>query len=152
MLSLRGSISSGRRDFLRVGGLGLGGISLADILEFKAKATENGVSLKDKAVVFLFMHGGPPQAETFDPKMDAPDNVRSQVGEVKTNVPGISYGSTLQRLASNADKITVVRSFTTGNGNHDIKPIVGNTSQGDNNGYLYSRVTGTNRIDQKSDE
>ena len=76
MLSLRGSISSGRRDFLRVGGLGLGGLSLADILEFKAKATENGVSLKDKAVVFLFMHGGPPQAETFDPKMDAPDNVQ----------------------------------------------------------------------------
>ena len=71
MLSLRGSISSGRRDFLRVGGLGLGGLSLADMLEFKAKATENGVSLRDKAVVFLFMHGGPPQAETFDPKMDA---------------------------------------------------------------------------------
>ena len=70
MLSLRGSISSGRRDFLRVGGLGLGGISLADMLEFKAKASENGISLRDKAVVFLFMHGGPPQAETFDPKMD----------------------------------------------------------------------------------
>ena len=65
MLSLRGSsISSGRRDFLRVGGLGLGGISLADMLEFKARASENGISLRDKAVVFLFMHGGPPQAET----------------------------------------------------------------------------------------
>ena len=107
MLSLRGSISSGRRDFLRVGGLGLGGISLADMLEFKARASENGVPLRDKAVVFLFMHGGPPQAETFDPKMDAPNNVRSQVGEVKTNIPGITYGSTLQRLAGLADKISV---------------------------------------------
>ena len=147
MLSLRGSISSGRRDFLRVGGLGLGGISLADMLEFKARASENGVPLRDKAVVFLFMHGGPPQAETFDPKMDAPDNVRSQVGEVKTNIPGITYGSTLQRLAGLADKISVVRSFTTGNGNHDIKPIVGNTTHGANIGSLYSKIAGPNRND-----
>ena len=147
MLSLRSSISSGRRDFLRVGGLGLGGISLADMLEFKARASENGISLRDKAVVFLFMHGGPPQAETFDPKMDAPDNVRSQVGEVKTNIPGITYGSTLQRLAGLADKISVVRSFTTGNGNHDIKPIVGNTTHGANIGSLYSKIAGPNRND-----
>ena len=147
MLSLRGSISSGRRDFLRVGGLGLGGISLADMIELKARASENGVPLRDKAVVFLFMHGGPPQAETFDPKMDAPDNVRSQVGEVKTNIPGITYGSTLQRLAGLADKISVVRSFTTGNGNHDIKPIVGNTTHGANIGSLYSKIAGPNRND-----
>ena len=93
------------------------------------------------------MHGGPPQTETFDPKMDAPDGVRSAIGEVKTNIPGVTFGSTLKRLAGLADRMAVVRSFVTGNGNHDIKPIVGKDSMGANLGSLYSRVAGTNRVE-----
>lgn len=68
MLSVCSSSSMGRRDFLRVGGLGIGGLTLADLLRVKASAAEQGIPVKDKAVVFLFMHGGPPQTETFDPK------------------------------------------------------------------------------------
>lgn len=147
MLSVCGSSSMGRRDFLRVGGLGIGGLTLTDLLKVKAIATEQGIPVKDKAVVFLFMHGGPPQTETFDPKMDAPDGVRSAIGEVKTNIPGVTFGSTLKGLAGLADKLSIVRSFTTGNGNHDIKPIVGNTSLGANIGSIYSRVAGPNRAD-----
>ena len=86
MLSVCSSSSMGRRDFLRVGGLGIGGLTLADLLRVKASAAEQGIPVKDKAVVFLFMHGGPPQTETFDPKMDAPDGVRSAIGEVKTKI------------------------------------------------------------------
>jgi hypothetical protein len=117
------------------------------MLAWKAKAAEAGLPVKDKSVVFLFMHGGPPQTETFDPKMDAPDGVRSAIGEVKTNIPGVTFGSTLKKLAAQADKMAVVRSFVTGNGNHDIKPIVGRDSLGANLGSLYSRVAGGNRFD-----
>ncbi len=149
MLTLHDAGNTGRRGFLRVGGLGLGGLTLADLLACRAAAAESGAgsAIRDKAVVFLFMHGGPPQTETFDPKMDAPDGVRSAVGEVKTNVPGLSFGSTLSRLAGLADKMAVVRSFTTGDGNHDIKPIVGKDSLGANLGSLYARVAGANRPD-----
>ena len=145
MLSVGQSGIQGRRDFLRVGGLGC--LSLANMLAWKAKAAEAGLPVKDKSVIFLFMHGGPPQTETFDPKMDAPDGVRSAIGEVKTNIPGVTFGSTLQKLAAQADKMAVIRSFVTGNGNHDIKPIVGSDSLGANLGSLYSRVAGSNRAD-----
>ncbi|MED5470512.1 MAG: DUF1501 domain-containing protein, partial [Verrucomicrobiota bacterium] len=81
MLSVCGSSSLGRRDFLRVGGLGIGGLTLTDLLKVKAIATEQGIPVKDKAVVFLLNHGGPPQTATIDPKKDAPDGVRSAHGE-----------------------------------------------------------------------
>ena len=61
-----------RRQFLRVGGLSLGGLTLADLLAVKAHAKANKLPLRDKSVIFLFQHGGPSQFETFDPKMDAP--------------------------------------------------------------------------------
>jgi len=129
-----------RRDFLRVGALGLGGLSLADYLALKAHG--KGGLFKDKSVIFLFMHGGPSQFETFDPKMDMPSDIRSATGEIKTRIPGITFGSTLQRLARLNDKFSVVRSFTTGDGKHDIKPIMCRDTLGANMGSLYSRVVG----------
>ena len=137
MLSLN---QTSRRDFLRIGGLGLGGITLADYFALKAHA--NGKLLKDKSVVFLFMHGGPSQFETFDPKMDMPSDIRSATGEIKTRIPGITFGSTLQRLAKLNDKFSVVRSFATGDGKHDIKPIMCRQTLNANMGSLYSRVAG----------
>ena len=137
MLSLN---QTSRRDFLRIGGLGLGGITLADYFALKAHA--NGKLLKDKSVVFLFMHGGPSQFETFDPKMDMPSDIRSATGEIKTRIPGITFGSTLQRLAKLNNKFSVVRSFATGDGKHDIKPIMCRQTLNANMGSLYSRVAG----------
>lgn len=129
-----------RRDFLRIGGLGLGGLTLADYLALKAHA--NGKLLRDKSVVFLFMHGGPSQFETFDPKMDMPSDIRSATGEIKTRIPGITFGSTLERLAKLNDKFSVVRSFSTGDARHDIKPIMCRHTLDANMGSLYSRVAG----------
>ena len=135
-----------RRSFLRVGSLGLGGLNLASLLSAeKAIADSKGKSfLKDKSVVFLFMHGGPSQFETFDPKMSAPVEIRSMTGEVSTTVPGMTFGGGLPLLAKQAKKVSVVRSFTTGNGNHDIKPIVCRETLNANMGSLYSRIVGTN--------
>lgn len=135
----------GRREFLRVGGLTLGSLSLADLFTARAAAVQAGRPVTDKSVIFLFLHGGPSQFETFDPKMSAPAEVRSTTGELATRIPGITFGGTFPRLASLADKLTIVRSFTTGDANHDIKPIVCRDSLGANIGSIYSRIAGPNQ-------
>ena len=144
MLSLYDQRQWGRREFLRVGGLGLGGLALSDLLSIKARAAGSG-AVRDKSVIFLFLHGGPSQTETFDPKMSAPSGVRSVTGEVQTSLPGITFGGTFERLAPFADRTAIVRSFVTGDGNHDIKPIVSKHSAEANLGSLYSRIVGQNR-------
>ncbi len=144
MITFSDSSPHSRRSFLQVGGLGLGGLTLSQLLGWKAAAARAGIPLKDRSVVFLFMHGGPPQQETFDPKMEAPVEIRSSTGEVKTTIPGVTFGGTFQKLAKRAHQLAVVRSYTTGNGNHDIKPIVGKNSLHANLGALYARIAGAN--------
>jgi len=131
-----------RRDFLRIGGLGLGGLKLSDLLAVQAAASAKKLPVRDKSVIFLFMHGGPSQFETFDPKMDAPSTIRSVTGEIKTAIPGVTFGSTFPKLARLADKFTVVRSFVTGDANHDVKPVVGRDTLKANMGSLYARIAG----------
>jgi uncharacterized protein (DUF1501 family) len=133
-----------RRSFLRVGSLALGGLSLPGVLALKSQGAETRRLVKDRSVIFLFLHGGPSQTETFDPKMTAPVEFRSATGEIATRLPGITFGSTFPRLAALADKLSIVRSFATGDGNHDIKPIVGRDSFGANLGSIYARVAGRN--------
>jgi hypothetical protein len=137
-----------RRDFLQVGGLGLGGLQLTSIFQSRANAaTLVSPIVKDKAVIFLFLHGGPSQTETFDPKMTAPVGIQSATGEVQTTIPGVTFGGTFPRLSTLANKVSIVRSFATGDGNHDIKPIVCRDTLNANLGSLYARVAGTNRSD-----
>ena len=107
-----------RRDFLRVGGLGLGTLSLAQMLQGKARAAENGVRSSDKSVIWLWLGGGPTHIETFDPKMTAPSEYRSVTGEVKTVLPGVTLGGNFERLAGLADKMAFVRSFAHTNSGH----------------------------------
>lgn len=135
----------GRRSFLRIGSLGLGGLSLANLLTAEqASASDVLRPLTGKSVIFLFLHGGPSQIETFDPKMGAPAGIRSVTGEIPTSLAGVTFGSSFPRLASLADKLAIVRSFRTGDANHDIKPVVGKATLGANMGSLFSRVVGTN--------
>ena len=138
---LRHSANNSRRDFLRVGGFGLAGLSLNQFLAQQALANTKS-PLRDKSVVFLFMHGGPSQFETFDPKMNAPSSVRSATGEIATSIPGVTFGSTFEKLAQRAHLFNIVRSFVTGDGNHDIKPIMSKDTLKANLGSLYSRVAG----------
>ena len=136
-----------RRQFLRVGSLGLGGLTLSDLFAAKAFAKSKHLPIRDKSVIFLFMQGGPSQFETFDPKMDAPAGIRSATGEVKTTLPGVTFGATFEKLARLAHKFAVVRSFATGDGNHDLKPIVGPATLRANMGSLYSRIAGPLRAE-----
>jgi uncharacterized protein (DUF1501 family) len=110
-----------RRDFLRVGALGLGGLALPDLLRARAAAPGSG---RDKAVVLLFLQGGPPQHETFDPKMTAPAEYRSATGEVATALPGVTFGGTFPQLARRADRLAVVRSYQSRNGGHTYGEVL----------------------------
>jgi len=132
----------GRRDFLRVGSLALGGLSLPAFL--RAGDALGTRPLQDKSVVFLFLHGGPSQMETFDPHMSAPAEIRSVTGEIQTALPGITFGSSFPKLAARADKLAIVRSFVPGDAAHDIKTIVGKDTFGANIGSAYAQVAGTN--------
>lgn len=133
-----------RRSMLSVGSLALGGLSLPQLLQAQEAVRRSGGVVKDKTVIFLMMHGGPSQFETFDPKMNAPSNIRSQTGEIPTMLPGITFGSTFQKLARLNDKFSIVRSFTTENGGHSSKPLVDSRYTADANlGSHYARIAGT---------
>jgi hypothetical protein len=107
-----------RRDFLKVGALGLTGLALPDLLRARAAAQGAGQATRNTSVVWLWLGGGPTHVETFDPKMDAPVEFRSAVGSVKTNVPGIEIGGVLPKMAQVADKMAFVRSFAHTNSGH----------------------------------
>ncbi len=135
-----------RREFLRVGSLGmLGGLSLPALLQSRAAATAAGRTVKDKSVVFLFLSGGPSHIEFFDPKMEAPAEIRSVTGETQTTLSGITFGGSFPRLARMAHKLAVVRSYASGRADHTyLVPASGDNPMKATMGALYARVAGTN--------
>lgn len=142
MLSVTDGRGINRRSFITAGSLGLGGLSLASLLGTQAAASTVGRSITGRSVIFLFQQGGPSQFETFDPKPDAPEAIRTVTGTIQTSLPGVLFGGTMRRLAKHADKLTIVRSFQTNNGGHNIQPIVGPDSLDRNIGTHYSRIVG----------
>jgi len=108
-----------RREFLRVGTLGLAGLSLTDLLRLRASAAESGGYVKDRSVILLFLGGGPSQHETFDPKPHGPESSTSIAGHLATKLPGVRFATYFPKLAALADKLTVVRSFQTNHAEHN---------------------------------
>lgn len=116
--------SLSRRELLRVGGLSALGLSLPALLQAREISTL-GIPSTDKTfgrarnLIFLYLQGGPPQHETFDPKPDAPLEIRGPFKPISTNIPGIQFCELLPRTAQMADKLAVVRSMSTDDNNHD---------------------------------
>lgn len=144
----RNCSGSSRREFLKVGGLGLGGMTLAQLFAMRAAAAVTGSPVNDKSVVLLFLHGGPAHIEMFDPKMTAPSEIRSITGEVKTKLPGITFGGTYPQMGMLADKMTVVRSYASNNAGHTYGGVVsaGNKLKAAMSA-IYARVAGNNNPD-----
>lgn len=113
-----------RREFLRIGSLGLGlsGLSLPSLLAANAEAGSNSPTAH-KAVVLLFLQGGPTQHETWDPKPEAPAEYRSLVDSIPTALPGISFSKYFPRMAAMANELAIVRSFASGNGGHTYESV-----------------------------
>jgi hypothetical protein len=102
-----------RRSFLRVGALGLAGLSLAEHLQRKAVAAAQGRPRpKDTAVILFYMGGGPSHIDTYDLKPAAPADFRGEFRETATTVPGIRICEHLPRQAQQMDKMAIVRSVT----------------------------------------
>src|SRR5947208_9091626 len=124
MLSIPGKSGStcdgfSRREFLRVGGVGILGFSLADVLQLQAQAASAPDAAKQKAgwgkaksVLFVFLQGGPSHIDIWDPKPDAPSNIRGEFKPIKSNVSGIWLSEVMPQLAKQMDKATLVRSVS----------------------------------------
>ncbi len=109
-----------RRSFLKVGFLGLGGLTLADHLRLQAAGAKAGVPSKDTAVILVWLGGGPSHLDTYDLKPDAPAEFRGEFKPIRTNVPGIEIGEHLPRGARAMDKMAVVRSACHTNAGHGM--------------------------------
>ena len=97
-----------RREFLQLGSLALGGLSLADVLAGRAAGAD---ARSETSVILLYCHGGPSQLETYDLKIEAPSEYRSIFSPVATNVPGMDICELFPLQARLADKFSLVRSL-----------------------------------------
>ncbi len=103
-----------RREFLRIGSLALGGLALPDVLRAEAISGRRS----HKAVIMVYLPGGPPHQDTFDLKTLAPSDVRGEFRPIDTNVPGVQFCELLPRLAARMDKLVPIRSVVGSIGDH----------------------------------
>ena len=123
MLRIKGSplrLCNGwtRRDLLQAGGLALGGLGLADLFRLREASAARPAAAaaphfgKAKSCILLYLYGSPSQLETFDPKPDAPVEVRGELRSIRSNVPGADVGELLPYTSRVMDRVTVLRSMT----------------------------------------
>ena len=105
-----------RRQFLIAGAMGVGGLTLADLLRAEAAA---GIRSSSKAVINIHLDGGPPHMDMIDLKPDAPVEIRGEFQPIATRVPGVHICELMPRVAGIADKFTFVRSLVGSAGAHD---------------------------------
>lgn len=97
-----------RRDFLKIGGLALGGLTLPEILAAEARA---GTGASHKAIIMVYLPGGPPHLDMVDLKPDAPSEIRGPYKPIKTNVPGIEISEHMPQMAKMMEKFAIIRSL-----------------------------------------
>ena len=107
-----------RRAFVRVGGLAAFGLGLPQFLQARAKNPD--APAKAKKCILLWMQGGPSHIDTFDPKPDAPAEIRGEFGTVATTLPGVRFADVSPMLAKRTDKLAVIRGHDPKNGSHGV--------------------------------
>src|SRR5437762_2258166 len=111
-----------RRDFLQLGIGAVLGLGFSDILRLRADAAASQAASKPAGkqvnCIMIWLDGGPSHYETFDPKPDAPSEIRGEFKAIPTSVPGIQFSEAVPNLAKAADKLTVVRSICHKDSNH----------------------------------
>jgi hypothetical protein len=119
-----------RRDFLKIGGLALGGLSLPKILQAEAAS---GRPASHKGLIMIFLPGGPPHQDMWDIKVDAPAEIRGEFRPIATAVPGIEICEMFPRIAQNMRKFVPIRTIVGASGDH----------------YAYQCLTGWNKRDRQ---
>jgi hypothetical protein len=105
-----------RRGFLKVGGMAAGGLSLPQLL---AAESQSGTGRSHKAIINIYLPGGPSHLDTFDLKPESPREVRGEFRPIATNVPGMEICELFPLLAKRADKFALIRSIFDSEGRHD---------------------------------
>src|SRR5579862_928703 len=114
-----------RRSFLTIGGLAVGGLSLASLLKAEERA---GVRGSKKSVIMVYLAGGLSHQDTFDLKPEAPDGIRGEFQPIETGVPGVRIGELLPRLARVTDRMAIIRSVVGQRDEHSsFQSLVGHT-------------------------
>jgi hypothetical protein len=106
-----------RRGFLQAGALGLGGLTLSDVLRLRANGAARPVA-KETSVILFWLSGGPGHMETWDPKPRAPAEYRGPCGAIDTSLPGVQFGELLPEQAKLMDRLAVLRTVNHGSGDH----------------------------------
>jgi hypothetical protein len=109
-----------RRDLIRIGGLSALGLGLGDFFRLQSRAAEGAVPAKAKSCILIWLDGGPSHLEMFDPKPNAPVEVRGPLSTIGTNLTGVRIGECLKRTGQIMDKLAVVRSMTSPLGEHNF--------------------------------
>ncbi len=104
-----------RRNFLRIGALGMGGLALPQLLRAESASTQRS---PHKAIIMIYLPGGPPHQDMFDLKTEAPIEIRGEFRPIKTNVPGIQICEHLPLMAGMMDKLAVIRTIVGAEDNH----------------------------------
>src|SRR4051812_13661099 len=116
-----------RRNFLKIGALGLGGLTLPQLLRAE---NASGIRKSHKAVIMIYLPGGPPHQDMYDIKVDAPSEIRGEFRPISTNVPGIQICEHLPKMAAMMDKLAPIRSIVGGVDEHtDFMCLTGRTSR-----------------------
>jgi len=127
-----------RRELMQRGLLGTAGLLLADRFGSRARAASKDGA---KSVIQIWMWGGPPHLDTFDPKPDAGNDYCGQLSKpIKTNVDGIIIGELLPLLAKQADKYSIIRSMTHGINSHETAAYIVQTGRKPGDGQVYPSV------------
>jgi hypothetical protein len=126
-----------RRELLRVGGLSLFGLGMADVLRLEAQTLVERTPARAKAVIFIFQSGGPSQHETWDPKPDAPAEIRGEYGTRATTLPGIRFCEYLPRLAQRTHRFSIVRT---------MHHVAGREFRNEHNSCMYLLHTGSTAL------
>ena len=126
-----------RREFLRAGLTGFASVSLAGLYKLRALAAGRSA---DTAVILVWLRGGASHLETFDPKPSAPSEYRGPYGPIETNVSGIRISELLPRLATIADRYTILRSMAHNAGGHpagSLRVLSGDPATADKRKSVY---------------
>ena len=107
-----------RRWFLQTGLSGVAGLSLPALLANQSQASAEGTSHGKKSVILFWLSGGPSHIDMWDPKPDAPQEIRSPFGTIQTKLPGVQFTEHLPLQASIADKLSIIRSVDCSASNH----------------------------------
>src|SRR5688572_28675605 len=103
-----------RRDLLHAGGVAVGATLTGGIRSPQASAAEP----KARSVIYLWLAGGVTHHESFDPKPDAPEEIRGTLTTIQTTLPGVRFSEVMPRMARQTDKIALVRTFAAGTDDH----------------------------------